>query len=87
MSETALKYADQVANALRTKFVGEKVYVRLIESPGLNYVELEVKNAKNEVAIAAYSVPFFEEMVDSEVKQTRARRIFADIKIHKGIHG
>lgn len=86
--ETALKYADQVAAALRGKFVGYTVYVRHIEAAVLNYVEIAVvKKNTDEEHTVAYSEQFFSEMVNAELKQLRARRIFGDLKIHMGIHG
>lgn len=85
--ELALKYADQVANALRAKFLGHKVYVRLIEAAEYNFVEIAVQRTKDNADwTVAYSDGFFAEMVDVAVKQERAKRIFADLKTHMGIH-
>lgn len=87
MKDIALKYADQVAAALRGKFVGYSVYVRHIEAAVLNYVEIAtVKKNTNEEHTVAYSEQFFAEMENAELKQVRAKRIFADLKVHMGIY-
>lgn len=85
--ELVLKYAEQIATALRGKFPDHTIYTRYIESPDLNYVELSAKNKKNnEEFTVAYSEPYFVEMKDPNTKQQRAQRIFKDLKIHMGIH-
>lgn len=86
-NEAALKYADQIANALRTKFPDHKVYVRLIEAVEYNFIEIAVKRNKDNMEwTVAYSDQFFAEMTDVAVKQQRAQRIFKDLKTHMGIH-
>lgn len=85
--ELSYKYADQVANALRGKFTDCKVFVREIEAPEFNYIEMAVKRAKDNMEwTVAYSDEFFYEMTDAALKQDRAKRIFKDLKIHMGIH-
>lgn len=85
--EAALKYADQVANALRGKFIDHNVYVRLIEAPEYNFLEIAVKRKKDNMEwTVAYSDQFFYEMVDVPTKQTRAKQIVKDLHIHMGIH-
>lgn len=83
--DLALKYADQVANALRGKFPEYKVYVRHVETSDLNFIEIAAKNKKNEECTVAYSEAFFAEMTDVAVKQARAKRVYSDLKVHMGI--
>lgn len=85
--QVVFKYADQVATALRGKFPDCAVYVRLIEAPEYNFVELAVKRKRdNSEWTVAYSDDFFFEMSDVAVKQTRAKRILNDLHVHMGIH-
>lgn len=85
--ELALKYADQVANALRAKFLEHSVYVHYIEAVDFDFVEILVKRKKDNMDwTVAYSDAFFYEMADVEEKQKRAGKIYKDLKTHMGIH-
>lgn len=85
--DVAFTNAEKIAKAIEGKIPKHKSYVRLVEASDFSFVEIALRpeggSHLNDITVA-YSQQFFEGAVGDQLKP-RAKRVFADIKLHMGI--